>query len=158
MCCGDSVKCVSQNKHEISICERTFLQKKTLRAQDFPPPCASRLHCISSCRHPAEHLLVSRGCPRVRPPPLGELFLEMGIIVKPCWCPFSLSLASPDPWEELTPQFLAIQEEAGGRGAHILGRMGWVLPGMSSHPWSQPHSPSENTKAERIQGHHTAGK
>lgn len=101
----------------------------------------------------------------MRPPPLGELFLEMGIIVKPCWCPFSLSLASPDPREELTPQFLAIQVEAGGRGAHILSRMGWVLPSMSPHPWSRPIGPILQVRTSRLredrwlaQGHHTAAK
>lgn len=70
----------------------------------------------------------------MRPPPLGELFPEMGIIVKPCLCPFSLGLTSLDPWEELTPQFVAIQVEAGGRGAHMLGRMGWGLPSACFTP------------------------
>lgn len=106
----------------------------------------------SSCRHLAEHLLLSPGCPRVRPPPLGELFLEMGIIVKPCWCPFSLSLASPDPWEELTPQFPAIQDETRGRSAHIqdgLGAAKYIISSLGSA--DQSHSPDENTKAQRGQ-------
>lgn len=66
-------------------------------------------------------------------PPLGELFLEMEIIVKLCWCPFSLSLTSPDPQGELTPQLLAIQVEAGGRVPYILSRMGWVLLSLTPH-------------------------
>ena len=38
-CYGDSVKCLSYNKHYISICEiKTFLQKTTLRAEEFQPP------------------------------------------------------------------------------------------------------------------------
>lgn len=88
----------------------------------------------------------------MRPPPLGELFPEMGIIVKPCWCPFSLSLASSDPWEELTPQFLAIQDEAGGRGVHIqdgLCAAKYIISSLGSA--DQPHSPGENTKAQRGQ-------
>lgn len=95
----------------------------------------------------------------MQPPPLGELFLEMGIIVKPRWCTFSLSLTSPDPEEELTPQLLAIQVEAGGRGICILGAVKWSSPLGSA---DQPHPPGENTKAQRgqvlAQDPHTSAK
>lgn len=91
---------------------------------------------IAAFHSAAAWLNISRP-PRVpRPPPLGELFLEMGIIVKPCGCPFSLSLPFPDPWEELTLHLRAIQVEAGGRGDHIRGRMGCVLSSISPHHWS----------------------
>lgn len=161
------MKSLAHNEHFASVREiKTLLQKKILRADDFQPPCTSGHRCISFCCRLAEHLPDSRGCPGVRPPPLGELFLEMGIIVKLCWCPFSLSLTSPDPRGELTPQVPAIQVEDGGRGAHIPGRMDCVLPSISPHPWSQLIGPIRQVRTPRPRGdkwlaqghHHTAAK
>lgn len=144
------MKSLAHNEHFIGVCEiKTFLQKKILRADDFQPARTSR-HCrVSFCCRLAEHLLDSRGCPGVRPPPLGELFLEMGIIVKLCWCPFSLSLTSPGPWGELTPQVPAMQGKDGGRGSHIPGRMGRVLPSISPQPRSQLIGPIHQERTPR---------
>lgn len=116
------------------------------------------------CHHPADISEVPE-VPRAQPPPLGELFPEMGIIVKPCWCPFSLSLTSLNPWRGYDSTTPGCSGSLPGWGIlrpaqKGLGAIECII--LPLHLADRPHSPGENTEAQGgpgpAQGHPTPAK
>ena len=148
------VTCLGHKKHCISICEgQTFLQNQTPGVDDVQPSGLSGHRCsgrrlISTVAGLTSPRFLT--VPRAWPPPLGELFPEVGIIVKPCWCPFSSSLTALDPWGEMTPQLLAVQVGAGGRGSSLLRGRAWVPVRVSPHRCIRQTGPILRVRTPRL--------